>query len=346
MNRCLLRTLGLLILGLTSCNGIQSPSPDEIVRQMQGTLSSAGGRHLLLDVTPDAAVWPDTLTMEVWEKGTDHRRIEVLQATEVPWAGMVMTINGTEAWLYDPNRQELTTGTPDTVRLPVVQDVVFSAQELILTADAGRAKLLGSEQLNGSQTYKLGLTLPDGGQATIWVDSQTWAARKVAFHSEFFGYGTVDVLTSEVNVDIPDSFFEPDVPEGTRLVDLNVVETPSPSPSISLEEVQLQATFPLLVPKYLPPGTTLSHATLVSGTVVLSYGPTPNSFTLVQGPSVGPMPALDTARTVILRGRQGTIIIEEGQGLFLTWEENGVNVSVAGPLPEAEALHIAEALHY
>lgn len=38
------------------------------------------------------------------------------------------------------------------------------------------------------------------------------------------------------------------------------------------------------------------------------------------------------------------MIIEEGQDLFLTWEENGVNISIAGPLSEAEALHDAEAL--
>ena len=342
MNKRILYTLGLLILGLAGCNGIQGPSPDEIVSHMQGAAGGAGGRHLLLDVTPDAAVWPDTLAVEVWEKGADRHRMEVRQATGVPWAGMVMVINGSQAWLYDPSHQEVTVGTPATVRLPVVQDVVLSAQELIRTADASHPQLLGSEQLDGGQAYKLGLALPDGGQATIWIDDQTWLARKVVFNSDALGHGTVVIRTFETNVDIPDSFFALAVPEGTRVVDLNAVETSSLP--LSLADVQQQVTFPILVPTYLPPGIALTHVALADGAVVLAYGPTPNAFTLVQGPSVGPLPALDTARTVTLRGTQGTLIIEEGQGLFLTWEENGVHISIAGPLPETEALHIAEAL--
>ena len=345
MNRRTLYALGLLILGLANCNGIQGPSPDEIVRQMQGAAGGAGGHHLLLDVIPDATVWPNTLTVEVWEKGADRWRMVVRQASGVPWAGMIMVVNGSRAWLYDPGRQEVTVGTPDTVRLPVVQDVVLSAQELIRTADASHAQLLGSEQLDGGQAYKLGLALPDGGQATIWVDDQTWMARKVVFNSDTLGYGTVVIRAFETNVDIPDSLFDLAVPEGTHVVDLNAAETPSPSPALSLEEVRQRVTFPVLAPTYLPPGTALTYMALVDGAVALTYGPAPNAFTLVQGLSVGPLPALDTARTVTLRGRQGILIIEEGQGLFLTWEENGVNISIAGPLPEAEALHIAEALH-
>jgi outer membrane lipoprotein-sorting protein len=344
VNRRALYALSLLVLGLAACSSIQGPSPDEIVSHMQGAAGGAGGRHLLLDVTPDAAVWPDTLAVEIWEKGADRWRMEVRQASGIPWAGMVMVINSPQAWLYDPSHQEVTVGTPATVRLPVVQDVVFSAQELIRTADASHAQLLGSEQLDGGQVYKLGLALPDGSQATVWVDGQTWLARKVVFNSDTLGHGTVVIRASEANVDIPDNFFDLIVPEGTRVVDLNAAGTPAPPPSPSLEEVRQQVTFPVLVPTYLPPGTALTHVALVDGAVALTYGPAPNTFTLVQGSSMRPLPALDTARAVTLRGRQGTLIVEEGQGLFLTWEENGVNVSIAGPLPEAETMRVAEAL--
>jgi outer membrane lipoprotein-sorting protein len=340
VNRRPLHALGLLVLVLVACNRLQGPSSNEIVLQMREAAGGPGGRHLLLDVTPDTTAWPDTLTVEVWEKGTDRWRMVVRQATGVPWVGMVMMINGSQAWLYDPSRQEVTVGTPDTVRLPIVQDVVFSAQELIRTADASRAQLLGNEQLDGGQTYKVGLALPDGGQATIWVDGQTWQARKVEFNSDALGYGSVVVHTFETDVDVSDSLFELTVPEGTRVINLNAAQTPSPFP----EEVRKQVTFIVLVPTYLPPGTALTHATTVNGAVALTYGPMPNAFTLVQGPAVGPLPALDTAQTVPLRGGQGTLIVEEGQGLFLTWEENGVNISIAGPLPEAEALHVAETL--
>ncbi|MBC7250441.1 MAG: DUF4367 domain-containing protein [Anaerolineae bacterium] len=337
-----LYTLSLLILSLAACNRLQSPSPDEIVHHMREATAGTAGRHLLLEVTPDTTAWPDPMTVEVWEKGADHWRMAVRQAEGVPWDGMIMVVNGSQAWLYDPQRGEVTIGTPDTVRLPVVQDVVLSVQELLFTAEISHARLLGSERWDRGLAYKVGLDLPDGSQVTIWVDSQTWQARKVEFNSEELGHGLVVIRAFESPVEIPDHLFVLDVPEGTRVVNLETAE--APPPSATLEQVRQQVTFPLLLPTYLPPGSALTHVALVDGVVALTYGPAPNTFTLVQGPAMGAPPPVDAAQMVNLRGIQGTLILEAGQGLFLSWEENGISISIAGPLSETEAFHIAESL--
>jgi len=342
VRKCWLYTLSLLIWSLAACNRLQSPSPDEIVRHMRDATARTGGRYLLLEVTPDTTVWPDPMTVELWEKGPDRWRMAVRQAEGVPWDGMIMVVNGSQAWLYDPQRGEVTIGTPDTVRLPVVQDVVLSVQELLLTAEVSHARLLGSERWDGGTAYKVGLDLPDDSQMTIWVDGQSWQARKVEFNSEELGHGSVVIRAFESPVEIPDHLFALDVPEGTRLVNLETAQTPPPS--ATLEQVRQQVTFPLLLPTYLPTGTALTHVALVDGVVALTYGPAPNTFTLVQGPVVGAPPPVNAAQTVNLRGTQGTLIVEEGRGLFLSWEEKGISISIAGPLSEAEAFHIAESL--
>jgi outer membrane lipoprotein-sorting protein len=278
----------------------------------------------------------------VWRKQPDKLRAEVLEAASVEFRGMTLVSDGAQAWLYNPSRREVTAGEPEAIKLPLVQDVIESIDELIRTADAGQVKLLGTEKISAGETYKLEMPHPDGGQALLWIGKEYWVPLRVEVTSPTLGKGTLTARSLELNTGLSDSIFVFEVP-----ADAQVTRTSGETPqALTLDEAKARAGFPLLVPAYLPEGVTLVNVFQLDEAIALYYdGFIP--FTIVQGRSeaMAQVPQMGTEQKITLRGTEATLIADEAQGgIFLAWTENGVSVSIAGAISVEEALRVAESL--
>jgi hypothetical protein len=115
---------------------------------------------------------------------------------------------------------------------------------------------------------------------------------------------------------------------------------------LNLEDAKGLASFPLLVPEYVPGDATLIEVFRVGDSFVLRYDHSPETtFTIVQGPELASTPPLGESQDVAVRGQSATVITDQGAGnTFLYWTEEGVTITVAGHLGLDEALKVAESL--
>lgn len=332
----------IILLMLLGCGPEESITAGEIMGKVRETWEGAADIHATWELTLDMGVIQDQLVVEMWRKQPDKLRAEVLEAASVEFRGMTLVSDGAQAWLYNFSRREVTAGEPEAIKLPLVQDVIESIDELIRTADARQVKLLGREKINTGETYKLEMPYPDGGRALIWISREYWVPLKVEYTSHTLGKGTLAARSLELNTGLSDSIFLFEVP-----ADAQVTRTDGEkSQALTLDEARARAGFPLLVPAYLPQGVTLTSVFQLGEAIALYYnGFTP--FTIVQSRSeaIAQVPQTGTAQKVALRGTEATLIADETQGgIFLAWAEDGVNVSIAGAISVEEALKVAESL--
>lgn len=329
----------IILLVLLGCGPQESITADEIVGKVRETWEGAVDMHATWELTLDMGVIQDQLVVEMWRKQPDKLRAEVLEAASVEFRGMTLVNDGAQVWLYNASRREVTAGEPESVKLPLVQDVIESIDELIRTADAGQVKLLGAEKLSAGETYKLEMPHPDGGQALLWISREHWVPLKVEYTSQTLGKGALATRSLELNTGLSDNIFLFEVP-----ADVKVTQTGgAKSQALTLDEARARAGFPLLVPAYLPEGVTLTNVFQLGEAIALYY----DGFSIVQSRSeaIAQVPQTGPAQKIALRGTEATLIADEAQGgIFLAWSENGVNISIAGVISVEEVLRVAESL--
>ncbi len=337
----------VIILLLLGCGPEESITAGEIMSKVRETWEGAVDIHATWELTLDVGVIQDQLVVEIWRKPPDKLRAEVLEAASVEFRGMTLVSDGTQAWLYNASRHEVTAGEPDSVRLPLVQDVMESIDELLRTADVGQVKLLGTEKMPAGEGYKLEMPYLDGGRALLWISKEYWVPLKVEYTGQTLGKGTLVARSLELNTGLSDDIFVFETPADAQLVTHDTQHAAgAKSQALTLEEARARAGFPLLVPAYLPEGVTLVNVFQLDEAIAFNYdGPAP--FTIVQSRSeaIAQVPQTGTAQRIALRGTEATLIADEAQGgIFLAWSENGVNISIAGAISVEEALKVAESL--
>jgi outer membrane lipoprotein-sorting protein len=340
---CLSVLIFVIILPmLLGCGPEESITADEVMGTVRETWEGAVDIHATWELTLDMGVIQDQLVVEVWRKQPDKLRAEVLEAASVEFRGMTLVSDGAEAWLYNASRREVTTGEPEAIKLPLVQDVIESIDGLIRVADARQVKLLGTEKISAGETYKLEMSHPDGGQALLWISKEYWVPLKVEYTNQTLGKGTLAARSIELNTSLPDSLFLFEAPADAQITQTGGEK----SQALTLDEARARAGFPLLVPAYLPQGVTLTRIFQLGEAIALYYdGFVPFSIVQSRSEAIAQVPQMGTAQKIALRGTEATLIADEAQGgIFLAWAENGVSVSIAGAISVEEALKVAESL--
>lgn len=345
--------VGVLVLLLAGCG--QRITAEEIVTHMQDTVASTQDAHAVVHASVNAQGIEISATAEIWEKLPNSLRAEVLETSRAEFDGTVLVSDGQQAWYYNPAKNTVLVGPMDEIETPLPQQMIGEMQDMIQAVlDASEVELAGEEVLAGYEAYKLVLTpkedeegpgatlFPGNGTATLWVDKEQWIVLKATYEAGSFGQGSLEVESFELNPGLPDSLFVFDVPEGATVID---VESQEPVP-LTLEEARAQAEFPLLVPAYVPEGVTLVEVFRVGGSMILRYDHSPEiAFTLVQGPELTGPPPLGESQQLTVRGQEATVVQDEAGGnTFLYWTEDGVTITIAGHLPLAEAIQVAESL--
>jgi outer membrane lipoprotein-sorting protein len=332
----------IILLILPGCGPKESITAGEIMGKARETWEGAVDIHATWELTLDVGVIQDQLVVEVWRKQPDKLRAEVLEAASVEFRGMTLVSDGAQAWLYNPSRREVTAGEPEAVKLPLIQDVIESVDELIHTADDGQVKMLGTDKMPAGETYKLEVPYPDGGRALIWISREYGVPLRVEYTSQAWGKGTLAARSLELNTGLSDSIFLFEVPADARVTKTGGEK----SQALTLDEARARAGFPLLVPSYLPEGVSLANVFQLGEAIALYYdGFIPFSIVQSRSEATAQVPQTGTEQKIALRGTEATLIADEAQGgIFLAWSENGVNISIAGAIAVEEALKVAGSL--
>ena len=189
----------------------------------------AGGAHDIVSKLPDTA----SAQVNTWKQVPDgttpaKARVDVVSSSLPGVGGLSFVFDGEKAYLLDPNRKVLYTGTPEKLmdKLPDEAKAALQGtdmeQQLDKVLDASEIKLVGTEQVAGLEAYKLDITpKPDAAEklglpkamqmqlgtlikdahATLWVDKDRWIPLKLeAAHPNI---GTLGVAATTVTLNQP-----------------------------------------------------------------------------------------------------------------------------------------------
>jgi outer membrane lipoprotein-sorting protein len=359
-----LSVLAAISLLLSGCQN--QPTAEEIVARIKEVEASTEDAHGVLEVSVQSQGMDVALVVEVWEKKPNKVRAEVLESSKAEYVGAISVTDGDQVWMYDPDQNEVMVGEAGMGELDNPREMIQRMEGIIqLALDASEAELLGEEDVAGVATYKLKLTpkegedtfLPVGSEATLWVDQERWVVLQAHFSGDIFGEGEMRVRSFELNTGIADDRFQFEIPEGAQVIN---IEDTQPKP-VTLDEARERADFDLLVPAYVPEGATLvdvfsllvvvpeedtqTDVYTMREAFVLYYDHAETSFTVMQGASkeMREEPSGE-ATEVTVRGQTGTLITDDQGNSFLTWEEEGVIITIAGHISEDEIVQVAESL--
>jgi outer membrane lipoprotein-sorting protein len=351
MTKRWLVVLGVLVLAALLLGGCQNqPTVEEIVAKVREVEASTDDAHGVVEVRINALGEDEDSVVEVWEKRPNKTRIEVVESSDPEFGGAIIVADGHHVWVYFPTENRVVIGEVGSDEPAGPREMIQFMEEIIQKMlDTSEIKLMGEEDVSGIATYKLELTpkegeesvLPAGSTATVWVDQERWVVLRAHFIGDVVGEAWMSVRSFELNAGLADDLFQFEVPEGAEVVSM---ESREPVP-LTLDEAKAQADF-LLLPTYVPEGVTLINVFSVDGVIVLHYDHSTTSFTIMQGsaPTMEEIPIGETIE-VTVRGQRATLITEEVLGTsFLTWQENGVTIAIAGRISQEETLQVAESL--
>lgn len=213
--------LGVCALILAGCLSHRMTGV-EVVSLAQRALSETQAHHSILDVDIDTDLVKDSLAVEVWEALPDRLKLVVLSAETPQFQQLAFTTDGTESVSYLPYTNEVTVGPAELVKMPVVLDTVIRARrDWIQTADAYEARVIAIERQEGLVVYRIEIPLDGNGSAQVWIDARDWLVRQVAYQDKLLGTGTIRVREMLQVLELPDSSFELNIPDGTSTVNVS-----------------------------------------------------------------------------------------------------------------------------
>jgi outer membrane lipoprotein-sorting protein len=343
---------------LVGCQG--RPTAEEIVARVQEVEANTEDAHAVLEIAIQDPSRDVAMAVEVWESENQFRAELLESSSSEAVVGSVIVNDGQQVWIYDAAQNEVLVSEVEARQpegpLTNPREMVQLVDEAIQwVLDRSEVKLVGEEDVAGVPTYKLEFKPKEGqdlpfaaaSQGTLWVDQERWIILQARLVVEGVAESSMQVRSFELNPGIPDEVFDFEVPQGATVQEFE----PQRTEHLTLDEAQAMATS-LLVPTYIPDGVTLIDVIAVRDAFALHYDHSDTSFTIVQGPTpaggdslpAGERPAGQTSE-VTVRGRTATLIADPGQGnRFLTWQEKGVTIIIAGHIEQDDLLQVAESL--
>lgn len=303
----------------------------------------------------------ETMVMNYAYKQPNMIRMEYTEPSEV--AGQVMVSNGTYIWMYDPAENTVKTANiPESAQTNRSRDALF-LKDLI---DTCTIVPNGSETISGRQCYRITATPEDAFMpmsVEVWLDKWNWMPLKIETYQNgelMMSMGYQDV---EFNVDIPNSTFEFEIPEGATVEYTDETAVPK---TMTIEEAQAEVSFDIKEPVYLPPGYEMESVmvTPVSASedgVALIYANATDEnmlsaqLTMVQlvesayneSAEPMPMPEGDNETITVGDGYDCTMTTMEtpfGKTVVLQWNDGARDYMLAGSLDREEMINITNSI--
>ena len=275
----LLAALSMVVLLLGACQG--GLTAEEIVSKMKEVEAGIENAHAVAEFNLKLQGLEGDIVVEMWEQSPNRFRAEVLEDSSGEFLGVTSVTDGQQVWLYHPGENEVVAGRVGDLGI----DEPLSPHQLIeqmrevidYVLEHSDVELVGEEEVDGVPTYKLlfepkegdeaRLPLPLMGATTLWVEKDRWVALKAHIAGGPLGEGWMHVRSYEFNQGVPAERFRFEVPDGVRVRSIEALEPTR----FTLDEALLDADFALLVPTYVPEGTTLIDVFRTDGRYVLRY---------------------------------------------------------------------------
>ena len=303
----------------------------------------------------------ETMVMDYTFKQPNMIRIEYMEPSEV--AGQVMVSNGTYVWMYDPSENLVKTANiPEYAQTNQSRDALF----LMDLLDTCVIVPNGDGMVSGRQCHRITATPEDTFipmSVEVWLDRWNWIPLKIETYQNGELQMCIEYQDIEFNVDIPNSTFKFETPEGATVESADEKATPT---TMTIEEAQAKVSFEINEPVYLPPGYELESVMVApvsiseDGVIIIYTNATEENalsaqLTAVQlvesayNESAEPMasPEGDNETITVGDGYNCTITMMEtpfGTTVVLQWNDGARDYMLAGSLDRDVMINIAESI--
>lgn len=210
----------VLLLLLTACASITTPSPDEIGTKIQESFDTP--MHGILNTNNQmSGAREETNVMEKWHNGPEQVRTTIVEDTQ-GFAGNILVRNGDEMWFYHFKENVYSyvdvskLSTAEQASRPMLETIKGMLTNVDIT-------YLGSGEMAGRKSHELKFTPKEGredaifmpGDTTLSVDSETWYPLKLEIQGEDFSV-KIEYSEIEFNPDFPPDIFTFEPPEGAK----------------------------------------------------------------------------------------------------------------------------------
>jgi outer membrane lipoprotein-sorting protein len=275
---------------------MQAGKPTTSSSESAGMMGSKG-----LDQLPDSV----SATLKYWQQTPDKARVEVVSSSIPNVNGDILVYDGQKVYALDAAKNVVYTATASKMadKVPAQLKALMANTDPDQMVDkiisASDITLVGTEQVNGADAYKLTATpkadaasllgLPQMYQAqagllikdlkaTMWVGKDNSVPVKFTLEHPNVGSITYAVSNLQLNQTIDAGTFVLQAPAGAKTVDLDKeAEASQPKQSTLPDAIEYAKSqgWTLLQPSYLPSGATLVGVTqmqkAMGGGVMLSY---------------------------------------------------------------------------
>jgi len=303
----------------------------------------------------------ETTVMDYAYKQPNMIRMEYTEPSEV--AGQVMVSNGTHIWMYDPSENLVKTANiPESAQTNRSRDALF-LKDLI---DTCTIVPNGIGNVAGRQCNRITATPEDAFMpmsVEVWLDKWNWMPLKIETYQDDELLMSMEYRDIEFNVEIPNSTFEFEIPEGATVESTDEAAAPEP---MTLKEAQAEVSFDIKEPVHLPPGYEIENVMVTpvsaseDGVVIVYANATDGNMlsaqlTMIQlvesayNESAEPMPMPEGANETITvsDGYDCTMTTIEGpfgNTVVLQWNDGALDYMLASPLDREAMIDIANSI--
>ena len=306
----------------------------------------------------------ETMVMDYAYKQPNMIRMEYTEPSEV--AGQIMVSNGTCVRMYDPVENIVrTSNVPEYAQTNRSRDVLF-LKDLI---DTCAIVPNGAGTVAGRQCYRITATPEDSPMpmtVEVWLDKWNWMPLKIETYQNDKLLMSMEYRDVKFNVDIPNSTFEFEIPEGATVESTDETAMPETMTPKTIEEAQAGVSFDIKEPVYLPSGYEMESVMITpvsaseSGVVILYTNATDENVMSAQLTSVQlvesaynesadpmPLPKGDNETITVGDGYNCTMTTMEtpfGTTTLLQWNDGTREYLLAGSLDREDMINISNSI--
>ncbi len=373
-------TIAMLgVLTLAGCSTGETVTAQQIMDGLKQTRENTRDVHAVVAVKTSGEQAGE-FVVEAWMAKSDRTdalgkpigksHVKVLEASRDELTGSELVNDGETVWIYNPAGKKVITGKIADLKQgnvgaqdPTVQ-MMRMEEQLQQMLDGSDVEVVGGDETVAEQAvWQVKLTpkpeTAEQMQLGSLVETMLWVRKDNYFPLKGIvaagELGRLEATVREIAIDagVDEANFSFTAPAGAEVVDAAELARQARPATTTLEGARAEASFTVLSPETLPEGVRLDEVQKLSmgGEAVIQNYSGAIEFSLVQtngerGFGDGERPLGAESASVTVRGQEGTLVSGSGreQGTLLRWQENGVNIIIAGTLTAEQAQQIAESL--
>jgi hypothetical protein len=202
----------LLVFGLlwtTACTGAQ---PVDAARELERARRAwAGNWHAVWQIEWANAPLRGPVVAEIWHAADGRLRVETLEAPVASLNGLMRADDGAHVWLYDTRQQQLTYGTREQLRIPLVDDMLEAMEWTLKEPFQATVMAANRWEIESGEALALQLTADTGERVTLWINRESGLPAGLVLHSSPWGQARCVTRTLDRRAYMDDELFTRDL---------------------------------------------------------------------------------------------------------------------------------------